>query len=91
MVIIRNIITICHLAIAIRCNTAFVDPPRAMTETIALRSDFGVIMSRGFKSIFSNSRRYFPAKRHSSNFNGSSAGIEELQKKKKKQIYELLK
>ena len=68
-----------YLAIAIKCNTALVDPPRAMTVTIALRSDLGVIMSRGFKSIFSNSTRYFPANWHSSSFNGSSAGIEELQ------------
>ena len=67
-----------HLAIAIKCNTALVDPPSAMTITIALRRDFGVIISRGFKSIFNNSKRYFPAKRHSSNFNGSSAGVEEL-------------
>uniref|UniRef100_A0A0A9UKJ9 Uncharacterized protein n=1 Tax=Arundo donax TaxID=35708 RepID=A0A0A9UKJ9_ARUDO len=49
-----------------------------MTITIAFRSDFSVIMSLGFKSIFSNSKRYFPARRHSSNFSGSSAGVEEL-------------
>ena len=67
-----------HLAIAIKCKTAFVEPPSAMTITIALRKDFGVIISHGFKSIFSNSKRYFPAKRHSSNFNGSLAGVEEL-------------
>lgn len=68
-----------HLAIAIKCNTALVDPPSAITITIALRSDLRVMISRGFKSIFSNSRRYFPAKRHSSNFSGSSAGVDELQ------------
>jgi hypothetical protein len=28
-----------HLAIAIKCNTAFVEPPSAMTITIALRRD----------------------------------------------------
>lgn len=67
-----------HLAMAIKCKTAFVDPPRAITVTIALRKDCGVIMSLGFKSILINSRRYFPAKRHSSNFNESSAGVEEL-------------
>ena len=67
-----------HLAIAIKCSTAFVDPPKAMTMTIALRSDLGVITSRGFKSIFIKSRIYFPARRHSSNFNGASAGVEEL-------------
>lgn len=67
-----------HLAIAIKCNTALVDPPKAMTMAIALRSDLGVIMSRGFMSIFIKSSKYFPARRHSSNFNGSSAGVEEL-------------
>lgn len=67
-----------HLAIAIKCSTALVDPPSAITMTMALRNDFSVIMSRGFKSIFNNSKRYFPAKRHSSNFNESSAGVEEL-------------
>lgn len=67
-----------HLAMAIKCRTALVDPPRAITVTIALRSDLGVMMSRGFKSILIKSRRYFPARRHSSNFRGSSAGVEEL-------------
>lgn len=67
-----------YLAMAIKCNTALVDPPNAMTTTIAFRSDFIVIISRGFKSIFIKSRRYFPAKWHSCNFNGSSAGVEEL-------------
>jgi len=69
---------ITHRAIAIKCRTALVDPPRAMTMTIALRNDFSVIMSLGFKSIFSNSKRYFPARWHSSSFRGSSAGVEEL-------------
>lgn len=58
-----------------------------MTMTIALRKDFSVMMSRGFKSIFNNSNRYFPARRHSSNFSGSSAGVEELSQIKKKQKY----
>lgn len=67
-----------HFAMAIKCKTALVDPPRAMTMTIALRRDFGVMMSLGFKSILIKSSRYFPARRHSSNFRGSSAGVEEL-------------
>ena len=67
-----------HRAIAIKCSTALVDPPSAMIITIAFRNDFSVIMSLGFKSIFNNSKRYFPARRHSSIFNGSSAGVEEL-------------
>lgn len=70
-----------YLAIAIKCKTAFVDPPRAITITIAFSSDFLVMISRGFKSIFSSSKRCIPAKRHSTNFNGSSAGVEELRRK----------
>jgi len=63
---------------AIKCSTTLVDPPRAMTITIAFRNDLLVIMSLGLKSIFSNSKIYFPKKRHSSSFGGSSAGVEEL-------------
>jgi len=63
---------------AIKCSTTLVDPPRAMTITIAFRNDLLVIMSLDLKSIFSNSKRYFPERRHSSSFSGSSAGIEEL-------------
>lgn len=73
-----------HLAIAIKCSTALVEPPSAITTTIALRSDLRVMISRGFKSIFSNSSRYFPANRHSSNFSGSSAGVDELQEQETK-------
>jgi hypothetical protein len=69
---------ITYRAIAIKCRTALVDPPSAMIITIAFLNDFSVIMSLGFKSIFNNSKRYFPARRHSSSFNGSSAGVEEL-------------
>lgn len=67
-----------YLAMAIKWSTALVDPPRAMTITMAFRKDFSVIISLGFKSIFKSSRRYFPAKRHSSIFSESSAGVEEL-------------
>jgi hypothetical protein len=69
---------ITHRAIAIKCSTALVDPPSAMTITIAFRNDFSVMMSLGFRSIFSNSNRYFPARWHSSIFSGSSAGVDEL-------------
>jgi hypothetical protein len=67
-----------YLAMAIKWSTALVDPPRAITITIAFCKDFSVIMSLGFKSFFKSSRRYFPARRHSSNFSESSAGVEEL-------------
>jgi len=63
---------------AIKCSTSLVDPPRAMTITIAFRNYLLVIIFLGLKSIFSNSKRNFPERRHSSSFSGSSAGIEEL-------------
>jgi len=63
---------------AIKCSAALVDPPRAMTITIAFCNDLLVIMSLGLKSIFSNSKIYFPERRHSSSFGGSSAGVEKL-------------
>lgn len=64
------------LAIAIRCSTAFVLPPVAMTNTIAFSKLFFVIMSLGLISRFISSSRYLPANRHSTFFNGSSAGVE---------------
>jgi len=63
---------------AIKCSTTLVDPARAMTITIAFCNDLLVIISLGLKSIFSNSKRYFPERRHFSSFSGSSAGVDEL-------------
>ena len=63
-------------AIAIKCNTAFVLPPRAITIVIAFSKAARVMMSLGFKSISNMCLIAFPAKKHSSVFNGSSAGIE---------------
>ena len=62
-------------AIAIKCNTAFVLPPRAITMVIAFSKAALVMISLGFKSIFNKCLIAFPAKKHSSIFNGSSAGI----------------
>jgi hypothetical protein len=66
------------LAIAIRWRTALVEPPRAITMTIAFSNASRVMMSRGFRS---SSRRFLiaaPARKHSSSFAGSSAGVEAL-------------
>lgn len=81
------------LAMAIRCSTALVDPPSAMTSVIALSKAARVMMSRGLMSRFINSRMalrmslasedkhykaYLPATEHSTRFSGSSAGTLEL-------------
>ncbi|TXT22290.1 MAG: hypothetical protein FD138_3551 [Planctomycetota bacterium] len=61
-----------------KCSTAFVEPPVAMITTIAFSIDLRVMMSRGLMSFSSSSRIAAPARRHSSIFSGSSAGIDEL-------------
>ena len=63
-------------AMAIKCRTAFVLPPVAITNTIAFSKLAFVIMSLGLMSRFINSSKYLPANRHSTFFNGSSAGVE---------------
>mmetsp|Transcript_10568 Transcript_10568/g.39160 ORF Transcript_10568/g.39160 Transcript_10568/m.39160 type:complete len:219 (+) Transcript_10568:606-1262(+) len=62
-------------AMAIKCSTAFVLPPRAMMVTMAFSNAARVMISRGFKSISSRCRIALPAMKHSSIFNGSSAGM----------------
>lgn len=63
-------------AIAIKCSTALVLPPVAITNTIAFSKLALVIMSLGLISRFINSNKYLPANRHSTFFSGSSAGVE---------------
>ncbi len=65
-------------AMAIRCSTALVEPPRAMTTTMAFSNALRVMMSRGLMSRSSSMRIAAPARRHSSSLAGSSAGIDEL-------------
>ena len=43
--------TLAALAMAIKCNTAFVEPPNAMTVVIAFSKASLVMISRGFRSI----------------------------------------
>jgi hypothetical protein len=63
---------------AMRCSTAFVEPPRAITTTIAFSNAARVMMSRGLMSFSSRFKIAFPAAWHSAIFCGSSAGVEEL-------------
>jgi len=65
-------------AMAIRCKTAFVEPPRAMMTTMAFSNEARVMMSRGLISFSSNLRIAAPARRHSAILPGSVAGIDEL-------------
>ena len=65
-------------AIAIRCSTALVDPPTAMTIANAFSNDFRVRMSSGLRSRSRSALTAAPRARHSSTLPGSSAGIDEL-------------
>ena len=65
-------------AIAIRCITAFVEPPTAITTAIAFSNASRVITSRGLMSFSSSRRIAAPARRHSSSLPGSVAGSDEL-------------
>ena len=58
--------------------TAFVEPPTAMTTTMAFSNARRVMMSRGLRSSSRRLRTAAPAARHSSSLPGSSAGRDEL-------------
>ncbi len=65
-------------AMAIKCNTALVEPPSTVTSTMAFSNASRVMMSLG---LISFSRRFFmasPALKHSSSFFSSIAGVDEL-------------
>ena len=51
-------------AMAMRCRTALVEPPVAMTQTIAFSNAARVMMSRGLMSFFSSCSAYRPAILH---------------------------
>ena len=61
-----------------RCSTAFVEPPTAMTSAIAFSNASRVITSRGLMSFSMQWRITSPARRHSSSLPGSVAGSDEL-------------
>jgi hypothetical protein len=65
-------------AMAMRCSTALVEPPRAITITMAFSKASRVMMSRGLRSSSSRFRMAAPARKHSSSFSGSIAGVQEL-------------
>ena len=65
-------------AIAIKCKTAFVDPPRTKTILIAFSNAFIVIISLGLISFSNKIRIAFPASSHSFFFSSLKAGLEEL-------------
>ena len=75
---IRGRMTSTARAIAMRCKTALVDPPRMMVTTMAFSKAFRVMMSRGFKSSSSSRRIAAPAARHSCSFSSDVAGAEAL-------------
>ena len=53
------------LAMAKKCSTALVEPPRMAINRKAFSKDFLVTISRGFKSFFSNSNKWRPTWWHS--------------------------
>ena len=65
-------------AIAKRCKTAFVEPPRAVITVSAFSNAFLVMISRGFISRSNNTFIASPANSHSAFFSGLSAGLDEL-------------
>ena len=62
-------------AMAMRCSTALVEPPTAITIAIAFSNASRVMTSRGLMSFSSKLRITSPARRHSSILSGSSAGM----------------
>lgn len=62
---------------AIRCKTAFVEPPVTITMRIAFSNAALVIMSRGFMSFSNKIFKKPPASMHSPFFSCESAGEDE--------------
>mmetsp|Transcript_11442 Transcript_11442/g.29743 ORF Transcript_11442/g.29743 Transcript_11442/m.29743 type:complete len:200 (-) Transcript_11442:706-1305(-) len=63
--------------IAIRWSTALVEPPRAITVTIALRNAAAVMMSDGLRSSINSRFIAAPAATHSAIFSSELAGLED--------------
>ena len=70
--------TLASWAIAIKCSTAFVDPPSAITIDIAFSKASFVIISLGFKSRLIKLLTAFPASKESNNFVFEVASCAEL-------------
>lgn len=73
----RSSATPTERAIAIRCSTALVEPPSAITVTIAFRKAGAVMMADGRRSDASSSRMAAPAAKHSSTFSCELAGLDD--------------
>mmetsp|Transcript_102761 Transcript_102761/g.219764 ORF Transcript_102761/g.219764 Transcript_102761/m.219764 type:complete len:218 (+) Transcript_102761:469-1122(+) len=65
-------------AIARRWSTAFVEPPRALTTTMAFSKDSFLRISSGFRFRSKRARMALATRLHSSLFSGETAGAEEL-------------
>mmetsp|Transcript_45029 Transcript_45029/g.79872 ORF Transcript_45029/g.79872 Transcript_45029/m.79872 type:complete len:93 (-) Transcript_45029:694-972(-) len=65
-------------AMAKRWSTAFVEPPRALTTTMAFSKDFLLTISHGFRSRWSSGFTALATREHSSRFSGDVAGDDEL-------------
>ena len=74
----RESSTLAAFAIAIRCITALVEPPRMITRRIAFSNDFFVRMSLGLISFSSNCLTAAAASTISSFFSLLLAGFEEV-------------
>mmetsp|Transcript_65180 Transcript_65180/g.79774 ORF Transcript_65180/g.79774 Transcript_65180/m.79774 type:complete len:207 (-) Transcript_65180:459-1079(-) len=63
-------------AMASKCSTALVDPPKAFTMTMAFSKDFFVRMSEGRRFLSSMPFTHFATRWHSARFSGDAAGEE---------------
>jgi hypothetical protein len=70
--------TLASCAIAIKCNTAFVEPPSAITVAIAFSNDSLLSMSDGLIPRFSSATTASPARRQSLLFALDTASCAEL-------------
>ena len=66
------------LAIAKKCKTALVDPPKTAIKRMAFSSDFLVTTSFGLISCSTKWRKALPTRSHSAFLSGLTAGLEEL-------------
>ncbi|MCY1513133.1 hypothetical protein D9M68_476180 [compost metagenome] len=64
-------------AMAMRCNTAFVEPPKTMMVTIAFSKALRVMISLGLMSFSNKILMALPAAKHSACFSSLKAGLEE--------------
>ena len=66
------------LAMAKKCNTAFVDPPKTAIKRMAFSKALAVTISLGLISFSIKCFSAFPTRSHSSFLSGLTAGLDEL-------------